>query len=95
LALQASESLNELNRVEAQLLHQLSSWKQEPNFVALSREKFEGSVSEFQRYRERHCEYFSSLAAGGNSQGDLQLSCVTALNAKRIVEIRESIELLQ
>jgi hypothetical protein len=47
LALQASESLNELNRVEAQLLHQLSSWKQEPNFVAVSREKFEGSVSEF------------------------------------------------
>ena len=91
----AELSARELRQAEDEMRKAIASWDQEPTDVRKSKAAFESSASEFVRHRQRHCEFAASLAAGGNSQGDLRLSCVYELNGKRIIEIRQARVILQ
>ena len=86
----AEASARELRQIEDEMRKSLTTWDQEAEYIRRSKISFDKSVTEFARHRVRHCEFLSSLAAGGNSQGDLRLSCVYELNTKRILQIQQA-----
>jgi uncharacterized protein YecT (DUF1311 family) len=89
LKTKADESANELRKAEDEMRKTLAKWDQEPGYIRRSTTEFEASVQQFGHYRTHQCEFVASLAAGGNSQGDLRLSCIDELNEKRIAQIRQ------
>ena len=95
LQAKAEVSAHELRRVEDQLRESLAAWDQEAEYIQRSKTSFEKSVAEFARYRDRQCEFRSSLAAGGNSQGDLRLSCIYELNTERAIQVQQAIPALR
>ena len=95
LLAKAEASAHELRRVEDQLRESLTAWDQEAGYIQRSKTSFERSVADFARYRMRQCEFRSSLAAGGNSQGDLRLLCIYELNTERAIQVQRAIPALR
>lgn len=89
LQVQADTSSRELRDVEDKMRKSLRAWDQEPECIKRSTSEFDSSVKQFNRFRTQQCEFIASLAAGGNGQGDLRLSCIYELNEKRIIEIQQ------
>lgn len=83
------ESARELRKAEDEMRKALRAWREEPRFIQSSAAKFEDSIKEFHRYRQAQCELSASLAAGGNSQDDLRLSCISEVNSKRVAQIKQ------
>ena len=86
----------ELGKTEEKALKQLSKWDTEPNYIALSKSKFEASSKEFIRYRKAHCDFNASLggSAIGNALKMRRLACEVELNARRALQINSSITTL-
>jgi uncharacterized protein YecT (DUF1311 family) len=85
----ADASARELRKAEQAVRKSLASWDEDANYVKASRAAFDASVKEFVSFRKRHCDFMGSLAAGGNGQGDLRLSCRYELNSKRVLELQQ------
>lgn len=90
LQAQADASARELRKVEDKMRKSLEEWDQEPEYIKRSTSEFNSSVKQFSRFRTEQCEFIASLAAGGNGQDDLRLSCIYELNEKRIFEIQQA-----
>ena len=92
----ANKSAMELGKTEEKALKQLSKWDMEPNYIALSKSKFEASSKEFIRYRKAHCDFNASLggSAIGNALKMRRLACEVELNARRALQINSSITTL-
>jgi hypothetical protein len=88
-------SIRELGNAEAEMRNALKTWREEVVFAKRSASEFDASVKQFSHYRQQQCNFVASLAAGGNGQGDLRLSCIYEANAKRIVQIRQLQALVQ
>lgn len=91
---QADASARELRKVEDKMHKSLGAWDQESEYIKRSTSEFDSSVKQFNRFRTQQCEFIASLAAGGNGQDDLRLSCIYELNEKRIIEIQQAIKAL-
>lgn len=91
----ADSSLNELHQIEDAMRKALMAWDQDQEVVKRSTNNFESSVKEFVQYRDQQCEFIASLAAGGNSQGDLRYSCGYEMNQKRIDEVKQAINFIK
>lgn len=90
LQVKAQTSANELGNVEANMRKSLAAWDQDPVYIKRSTSIFDSSAKQFTLFRTQQCEFIASLAAGGNGQGDLRLSCVSDLNEKRIAQIKQA-----
>jgi uncharacterized protein YecT (DUF1311 family) len=88
-------SSNELRQAENEMRKALKASDQEPADIKRSNIKFNSSIKQFIRFRRQHCEFIASLSFGGNGQGDLRMSCIFELNAKRIIQIQQASTLLQ
>ena len=86
----ADASARKLRDAEDKMRRSLAAWDQEPEYIKQSTTAFESSVRQFSRFRAQHCEFIASLAAGGNGQSDLRLSCIYELNEKRIAQIQQA-----
>jgi len=95
LQARAEASTRELRKVEAEMRIALKAWREEAAFAKRSASEFEASVKQFSRYQHQQCELVASLAAGGNGQDDLRLSCIYELNVKRMVQIQQAQALVQ
>ena len=95
LQAKAQTSAGELRKAEDEMRRSLMAWREEPIHVKRSLSEFEASLKQFSRYRQQHCELVASLAAGGNGQGDLRLSCIYELNAKRMAQLQQVRNLVQ
>ena len=95
LQIKADTSARELRNAENEMRKLLATWDQEPSYIKQSTSEFESSVKQFSRFRAQQCGFIASLAAGGNSQSDLRLSCIYELNTKRIAQIQQARTLLQ
>jgi len=84
----ASASSAALKSAESALLTHISKRREEPVFIARMKKTFEDGTMAFQQYRQKQCDFYASMAAGGNSAGDLRLACITDFNNKRIDELQ-------
>lgn len=90
----ADSSIVELHRVEEGMIKALATRDEERNDKKRNLALFDSTVKQFVRYRAQYCEFLASIAAGGNSAGDIRLSCFYELNQLRIAEILEAQTLL-
>ena len=88
-------SASELRNAKEQMRKALRAWDQEPVYRKRSASEFDASVKQFGRYRQQQCELVASLAAGGNSQQDLRLSCLYEMNTKRTQQVQRIRSLVQ
>ncbi len=95
LKTRADASTRELRDIEGKIRKSLAVWDQDPEFIKRSTSEFDSSVKQFSRFRTRQCDFIASLAAGGNGQGDLRLSCIYELNENRITQIMQAQALLE
>jgi uncharacterized protein YecT (DUF1311 family) len=78
-----------LIQVEKSFIEKLANWDEEPHYRLQSRKAFKASISAFRAYRSSQCEYFWTLAAGGNGATDMKLSCAIELTESRIKQLDE------
>lgn len=78
-----------LIQVEKSYIEKLANWDGEQHYRLRSRKAFKDSISAFRAYRSSQCEYFWSLAAGGNGATDMRLSCAIELTESRIKQLDE------
>ena len=95
LQTKANDSLNELRKAEDDMRKALAGWNQDTEDIRQSISRFDTSVKQFNLFRKLQCEFIASLAAGGNGQGDLRLSCIYELNENRITQIEQTKALLK
>jgi uncharacterized protein YecT (DUF1311 family) len=94
LQAKVDSSTSQLHHSEEEMIMALSTRDEEQSSKKRSLALFDSSVKAFVRYRAQHCELLASLAAGGNSAGDIRLSCFYELNQMRISEIVQAQTLL-
>lgn len=95
LQAKADASARELVSTQDEMFKSLAASDQEPTYIKRSISEFKLSVKQFSRYHAQQCEFIASLAAGGNGQNDLRLSCIYELNRQRISQIQQTKALLK
>ncbi len=95
LEAKADASSRELRSAQNEMRKLLAAADQEPTHIKRSISEFNSSVKQFSRFRTQQCEFIASLAAGGNGQDDLRLSCLYELNGQRIAQIKQVRELVK
>src|SRR5262249_54792972 len=80
----ALTSNDELKSAESAFLASLSKEDYDPQDIAAIKKAFITGSDAFQQYRQKYCDFYASLAAGGSGAGDLRLSCVVVLNNERV-----------
>jgi uncharacterized protein YecT (DUF1311 family) len=89
----ASSSKARLRIAETTILTLISKRGEEPEYeeaeyIAAMKSAFQSGKQAFQVYRRQQCEFYASMAAGGNGAGDLRLACIAALNTERAEQLR-------
>lgn len=87
----ASQSRVELEQARKLLAKRIGSWDEELVYRQRARAHLQQSFGLFQRFRESHCEFEASLAAGGNGAGDMRLHCEADLNNQYAKSLRSRI----
>lgn len=80
---------DQLQETEKHAVGSLLAWDEEENYKNLSIKAFLDSIATFRKYQLKQCDFFWSLAAGGNGAGDMRLSCQIELADQRIRQIAE------
>lgn len=85
-----------LGQAEENVRKVLTKWDESLGYVAQSKTRFERDVRAFSRYRKDHCQFLESLVGGaaGNSRAIMQLACVTELNYRRVMQLRDAVATL-
>lgn len=78
----ALQSRVKLDQAMALLARRIDSRDEELEYRQRTQARLQQSFGLFQRFRESHCEFESSLAAGGNGAGDMRLQCEAELNSR-------------
>ncbi|WP_081897415.1 lysozyme inhibitor LprI family protein [Massilia sp. BSC265] len=84
----ASQSRVELEQALALLGKRIDSWDEEFVYRRRAHAHLQQSFELFQRFRESHCQFEASLAAGGNAAGDMRLHCEAELNNQYATSLR-------
>lgn len=87
----AKHSEAKLVRAEKQLRQRIMLWDAESSNLQRTLRHFDQDLAAYRRYRESHCEFKASLAAGGNGASGMRLSCRIELDGQRLVMLREII----
>jgi uncharacterized protein YecT (DUF1311 family) len=87
LTAKASESGARLREAEFAILNLLPKLGDQPADTEEARKLFYGAKQAFETYRNESCDFYRSLAMGGNSAGDLTLACVVMLNSERSAQL--------
>jgi Lysozyme inhibitor LprI len=72
-----------LKSAESAFLISLSKSDNDPQDITAIKNAFIAGGNAFQQYRHTYCDFYASLAAGGNSAGELRDSCFVVLNNQR------------
>jgi len=84
----AAKSEATLNAAESTLLDRIAKRDEEPTVVAGMKKAYEEGNEAFKNYRDNECQFYGSMAAGGNGANDLRMACTAALNASRADQLR-------
>jgi uncharacterized protein YecT (DUF1311 family) len=88
LSAKASDSAAKLKEIESAFLsHLLKSGEQRAD-IATAQKAFYDAKQAFEGYRNDTCDFYGSMAMGGNSAGDLVLACVVMLNSERSAQLK-------
>ncbi len=92
LETKASTSEITLKSSESALLESISKRDEEPDDIATMKKTLRAGTASFRVYRDKECEFYASMAAGGNAAGDLRLACTATLNTKRAEQLQWATE---
>jgi uncharacterized protein YecT (DUF1311 family) len=76
-----------LESTELLLLKHISKRDDEPDLVTTMKNSLSAATRAFKVYRDKECEFYTSMAAGGNGGEDLHLACIAALNTRRAEQL--------
>lgn len=88
------ESLGSIAEAQGQLMTKLRSSDEDQTFKDAAIAAAQEDGQEFVAYVGKHCESFSMLAYGGNSQKDRRIACHVELSLVRARQIRRIAESL-
>ena len=87
----SSQADAELVRQENALKSKIGQWDETPAARRDTLQRFALDVAAYRRYRQSHCDYAASRAAGGNGAHDMRLSCRVDLDAQRSAMLRDDV----
>jgi uncharacterized protein YecT (DUF1311 family) len=83
----ASESDAALISAEKTLLENISKRHEDIDYIQAMKAAFQLSRKSYKDYRDKQCEMYASMAAGGNAAGDLRFACAIVLNNMQIEQL--------
>lgn len=83
----ATESDDALISAEETLLKNISKRQEDVNYIQAMKAAVQLSRQSYKDYRDKQCEMYASMAAGGNAAGDLRFACAIVLNNMQIEQL--------
>jgi uncharacterized protein YecT (DUF1311 family) len=84
----AAQSMAQLKAAESKLLRRIEKMDEEQEYILQMKQDLEKANDTFARYRQMQCKFYASMAAGGNSAGNLRQACITELNERRTDQLQ-------
>jgi len=93
LAKKAESSQKALRQAEEKVASTLSTWDEDHKYIHQAKFKLAASNKDFAKYRDAQCAFASSLGGGaiGNAFDMRRLACVSELNNRRAVQLRDAV----
>ena len=93
LAKKAESSQKALRQAEEKVASTLSNWDEDHKYINQAKVKLAASNKDFAKYRDAQCAFASTLGGGaiGNAFDMRRLACVSELNNRRAVQLRDAV----